>query len=415
VSRFSTPALASLLLALGCAAPGGEVPVAAPEKVGLSSGKLRKIDAVIAEMVEKKKIAGEVIIIAKDGQVAFLQAWGKMDLEAGKPMRTDTIFRIYSMTKAIVTAAALVLFDEGKLGLDDPIGRWIPELKDLQVQAPDGVRMPARPPTVKDLMLHTAGFTYGGAGKPSDKLYGEKKPLEAKDLDDMAERLAAIPLAYDPGKDWIYSVSIDVLGLVVERVSGTKLDRFLEDRIFKPLDMRDTGFSVPPDKLDRFATNYTRTADGLKMGDAPATSKYAKPATFFSGGGGLMSTARDYVRFLLMVEGAGALQGVRILKPGTVRLMTTDQLPREAFPIYFGKQVRHGTGFGLGFSVRTKDTEWDPAGREGEYGWGGAASTHYWVSPKDRLVVVTLEQVMPYSFDTEFAVKGLIYDSIVRP
>jgi CubicO group peptidase (beta-lactamase class C family) len=404
-----------LLAALGCATRGGEVPVAAPEQVGLSSGKLHRIGPVIEEMIEKKKIAGEVLLIAKDGEIAYQKAWGRMDLEAGKPMRTDTIFRIYSMTKAIVTAAALVLFDEGKLGLDDPVGKWIPELKDLPVQAADGVRKPTRPPTVKDLMLHTAGFTYGGAGRPSDKLYGEKKPLEAKDLDDMAERLAAIPLAYDPGKDWIYSVSIDVLGLVIERVSGMKLDRWLEERIFKPLDLKDTGFSVPAEKLDRFAANYNRTPDGLKLGDAPGTSKYGRPATFFSGGGGLVSTARDYMRFLLMVEGAGELQGVRILKPGTVRLMTTDQLPREAFPIYFGKQVRHGTGFGLGFSVRTKDTEWDPSGREGEYGWGGAASTHYWVSPKDRLVVVTLEQTMPYSFDTEFAVKGLIYDAIVRP
>ncbi len=393
-----------LLLALGCAATGG-----------LSAEKLAILDPVIVEMIEKKKIAGEVIIVAKDGEVAYLNAWGKMDLEAGKPMRPDTIFRIYSMTKAIATAAALVLFDEGKLGLDDPIGKWIPELKDLQVQAADGVRKPARTPTVKDLMLHTAGFTYGGAGKPSDKLYGEKKPLEAKDLNDMAARLSSIPLAYEPGKDWIYSVSIDVLGLVVERVSGMKLDRFLEERIFKPLDMKDTGFSVPPEKLDRFAANYNRSGETLKLGDAPATSKYAKPATFFSGGGGLVSTARDYMRFLLMVEGGGEFQGVRILKPGTVRLMTTDQLPQEAFPIYFGKQVRHGTGFGLGFSVRTKNTEWDPAAREGEYGWGGAASTHYWVSPKDRLVVVTLEQTMPYSFDTEFAVKGLIYDAIVKP
>ena len=404
-----------LILALGCAAPGGEVPGAAPELVGLSSEKLRRIDPLIRTMIDQKKIAGEVIVVAKDGQVAYLESWGKMDLEAGKAMRPDTIFRLYSMTKAIVTTAALILYEEGKLGLGDPLGTWVPELGNLQVQAPDGLRKPARPPTVKDLMLHTAGFTYGGAGKPSDKLYSEKKPLESRDLDDMAARLAAIPLAFEPGKDWIYSVSIDVLGLVVERASGMKLDRFLEARILRPLDMKDTGFSVPPEKLDRLAACYTRTADGLKLQDAPATSRYGRPATFLSGGGGLVGTARDYLRFLLMVEGGGELRGVRILKPETVHLMTTDQLPREAFPIYFGPQVRHGTGFGLGFSVRTRDTEWDPAGRVGEYGWGGAASTHYWVSPKDRLVVLTLEQTMPYSFDTEFAVKGLIYDALVRP
>ena len=365
--------------------------------------KLQKLDPVITGLIEKKKIAGEVIIVAKDGQVAFHEAWGKLDLESGKPMPKDAIFRIYSMTKAIVTAAALVLLDEGKLALDDPVSKSIPELKDLKVQSKEGPRPPSRAPTVKDLMLHTAGFTYAMAGKP----------LEAKDLDEMAARLAGATLAFDPGKDWQYSISIDVLGLVVERVSGMKLDRFLQERIFKPLDLKDTGFFVPQEKAERFASNYQKEGEGLKRIDLP--SKYLQPPTFLSGGGGLVSTARDYMRFLLMVEGGGELGGVRILKPETVRLMTTNQLPPEAFPIRFGQQIRHGTGFTLGFSVRTKDTEWDPQARAGEYGWGGAASTHYWVSPKDRLVVVTLEQVMPYSFETEFAVKGLIYEALTRP
>ncbi len=224
-----------------------------------------------------------------------------------------------------------------------------------------------------------------------------------------------MPLAYDPGKDWVYSMSIDVLGLAIERASGMTLDRFLDERIFKPLDMPDTGFSVPAGKADRFAANYQRGEKGLKVIDAPRESKYLKPPGLLSGGGGLVGTARDYLRFLLMIEAGGILDGRRILKPETVRLMTTNQLPKEAFPIYFGKQIRHGTGFGLGFSVRTADTEWDPAARVGEYGWGGAASTHYWVSPKDRLIVVTMEQTMPYTFDLEFAVKGLIYDALPKP
>jgi CubicO group peptidase (beta-lactamase class C family) len=326
-----------------------------------------------------------------------------MNLEADKPMRADAIFRIYSMTKAIATAAALTLVEEGKLGLDDPVGKWVAELKDLKVKTPEGPRDPARPPTVKDLMLHIAGFTYGE----------HAKALESKDLDEMGAKLAKIPLAYDPGKDWQYSISIDVLGLVIERASGTKLDRFLEERIFKPLDMKDTGFWVPSEKLDRFAANYNHSADALKRIDDP--SKYAKPATFFSGGGGLVSTARDYIRFLLMVEGGGTLDAKRLLKEETVRLMTTNQLPKEAFPIRFGKQIRHGTGFGLGFSVRTAETEWDPKARLGEYGWGGAASTHYWTSPKDRVIVVTMEQTMPYSPDVEFAIKGLVYDALSKP
>jgi CubicO group peptidase (beta-lactamase class C family) len=319
------------------------------------------------------------------------------------------------MTKAIVTAGALILVEEGKIALDDPVSKHVPELADVKVLTAEGPRVPARPPTVKDLILHTAGYGYGGGTPALQKVYRDKKPLEAKDLDDMAERLKEVPLAFDPGTDWLYSVSIDVLGLVMQRASKTPLDRFLQERIFGPLDMRDAGFHVPAEKLDRFAANYRREGGDLKLIDAPKESKYAKPASFHSGGGGLVGTARDYLRFLLMVEGGGELHGTRILKPETVKLMTTNQLPPKAFPIYFGKEVRHATGFGLGFSVRTQDSTWDPGAHVGEYGWGGAASTHYWVSPKDRLVVVTLEQTIPYSFDTEFAVKGLIYDALTGP
>jgi CubicO group peptidase (beta-lactamase class C family) len=393
-----------LLVAAGCGPSLPEAP--APEK-------FRKVDAVVQEMIAAKKLAGAVILVARNGQLAYTGTYGKMDLEAGTPMRPDAIFRIYSMTKAIVSAAALVLVDEGRLKLEAPIGDSIPELKGLQVAAADGARAPARPPTVKDLMLHTAGFLYGNADRPGGKLYQEKKPLEASDLDDMAKRLSGIPLAFEPGKDWVYSLSIDVLGLVIERVSGAKLDRFLEDRIFKPLDMKDTGFFVPAEKLDRFAANYQRSGKELKRIDVP--SRYLKSPGLLSGGGGLVSTARDYLRFLLMVEGGGELQGKRVLTAESVRLMTTNQLPKEAFPIYFGKEIRHATGFGLGFSVRTADSPWDPKARAGEYGWGGAASTHYWTSPRDRIVVVTMEQTMPYSFDTEFAVKGLIYDALLNP
>jgi CubicO group peptidase (beta-lactamase class C family) len=401
---FGTTTLA-MLFSVGCAT----------SRPGLSQEKLHRIDAVVEDMIAKNKIAGAIVMVAKDGAVAFTGTYGKMDLEAAKPMRPDAIFRIYSMTKAIVTAAALVLVDEGKLKLDAPIGESISELKELQVYAPEGSRKPSRPPTVKDLMLHTAGFTYGGNDRPVGNDYAQKKPLEANDLDDMAKRLATIPLAFDPGMDWSYSLSVDVLGLVIERVSGMKLDRFLDERIFKPLDLHDTGFFVPAEKVDRFVASYQREEKGLKLIDAPGASKYLKSPGLLSGGGGLTSTARDYMRFLLMIEAGGELDGRRILKPETVRRMTTNQLPKEAFPIYFGKQIRHATGFGLGFSVRTAESEWDPGARVGEYGWGGAASTHYWVGPKDRLVVVTMEQTMPYSFDTEFAVKGLIYDAITGP
>jgi CubicO group peptidase (beta-lactamase class C family) len=409
--RSFKKALAGLLL-LSWAGCGGAGEVREAPVEASTAAKLRRIDAVMEDMISKHKMAGALVLVAKDGSIVFRGVYGKRDAEADKPMRDDTIFRIYSMTKAIVTAGALMLVEEGKLRLEAPVGDVIPELKDLQVYAPEGNRKPARPPTVKDLMLHTAGFTYGNQDRPGGKLYQEMKPMDGADLDEMVKRLSVIPLAFDPGTDWVYSYSIDVLGLVVERVSGMKLDRYLEERIFRPLDMKDTGFFVPPEKADRFAANYQRADGKLKLLDSPRDSKYLKPPGILSGGGGLVSTARDYLRFLLMIEGGGQLQGRRLLKPETIQAMTTDQLPRPAFPIYFGKEIRHGTGFGLGFSVRTADTVWDPQGRVGEFGWGGAASTHYWVSPRDRVVVITMEQVMPYSFDTEFAVKGLIYDAL---
>ena len=402
MKRFAMTTLA-LLLSLGCAA----------QPPALSQEKLHKVDGILEDMIAKKKLAGAIVMVAKDGAVAFTGVYGKMDLEANKPMKEDTIFRIYSMTKAIATAGALILVEEGKLKLDAPVGDVIPELKDLKVATAEGTRPASRQPTIQDLMLHDAGYLYGD-GHHTGKAYREKKPMEAPSLDEMAKRLAEVPLAFDPGSDWNYGISIDVLGLAVQRASGMALDKFLEEKIFKPLDMHDSGFMVPAEKVGRFAANYQRNADGLKRIDDPAKSKYLQPPGLVSGGGGMVSTIRDYMRFLLMVDGGGALGSVRILKPETVALMTTNQLPKEAFPIYFGKEKRHGTGFGLGFCVRTADTEWDPTARLGEYGWGGAASTHYWTSPKDHLIVVTMEQTMPYSFDVEFAVKGPIYNAIEK-
>ena len=335
-----------------------------------------------------------------------------MDREAQKPMQPDTIFRIYSMSKAITTAAALTLYDAGKLGLDDPVAKYIPSFANLKVATTNGLRAPSRAMTVKDLMLHTCGITYGGGPDALKANWNRLKPLESTNLAEMCEKLSQIPLAFDPGTDWVYGAGIDVLGRVIEVVSGENLDVFLAKTIFKPLDMPDTAFTVPPEKLPRFAANYRRSTNGLVVIDAPAQSHYAKPTTFFSGGGGLVGTARDYLRFLAMIEHGGALDGKRILKAKTVALMTSDQLPKEAFPIYFGAEKRAGTGFGLGFSVRTEITSWDPAGHVGEYGWGGAASTHYWASPKDQLIVVTLEQIMPYQWDSEFGLKKIIYDAI---
>jgi CubicO group peptidase (beta-lactamase class C family) len=390
----------------------GEIPVVSAAEAGLSEAKLAEVDRFMERQVADKKIAGGIVIVARDGKIGLFHAYGKMDLETNQPTRPDTIFRIYSMTKAITTAAALNLVDAGKIGVDDPVSKYIPSFADLKVATPSGLRAPKRPVTVRDLMLHTAGLTYGAGPDALKEAYDRLKPLQSKDLKEMADKLAQIPLAFDPGTDWTYSAAIDVLGRVIEVASGETLDVYLKKTIFEPLDMPDTAFNVPPEKLPRFAANYTRSTGGLKVTDVPAKSAYAKEVTFFSGGGGLVSTAMDYLRFLTMIQNGGELGGHRILRPETVALMTTNQLPKEAFPIHFDKEARLGTGFGFGFSVRTENTSWDPSGRLGEYGWGGAASTHYWVSPADKLIVITLEQIMPYQWDTEFGVKKIIYDAI---
>jgi CubicO group peptidase (beta-lactamase class C family) len=390
----------------------GEIPVVSAAEAGLSEAKLAEVDRFMERQVADKKIAGGIVIVARDGKIGLFHAYGQMDLETNQPTRLDTIFRIYSMTKAITTAAALNLVDAGKIGVDDPVSKYIPSFADLKVATPSGLRAPKRPMSVRDLMLHTAGLTYGGPSDALKEAYDRLKPLQSKDLKEMTDKLAQIPLAFDPGTDWTYSAAIDVLGRVIEVASGETLDVYLKKTIFEPLDMPDTAFNVPPEKLPRFAANYTRSTGGLKVTDVPAKSAYAKEVTFFSGGGGLVSTAMDYLRFLTMIQNGGELGGHRILRPETVALMTTNQLPKEAFPIHFDKEVRLGTGFGFGFSVRTENTSWDPSGRLGEYGWGGAASTHYWVSPADKLIVITLEQIMPYQWDTEFGVKKIIYDAI---
>lgn len=422
-TELFAPRLLLLLLAstsLAVADDRRQTNVVVPERVGLSAEKLSAVDTAMQQLIGDSKLPGGVVLVARHGQVAYLKSFGKKDVAGNKPMTTDTIFRIYSMSKAITSAAAMMLVDEGKIGLDDPIAKYIPEFKDAKVYKPSGNVAPTRPPTVRDLLRHTAGLTYGVFGNSAvDQQYRAAGVLSPEStLTEMGATVGALPLEYDPGKGWKYSVASDVLGRVVEVASGKTLAQFFQSRIFEPLGMVDSGFFVPAEKLDRFATNYNRSADVLTPIDVPVSSTYRTPAKLASGGGGLVSTIADYYRFLQMVANGGTYgaQGEkRLLSAQSVELMTTNQLPKEAGWVRFGPQVRQGVGFGLGFSVRAEMSAWDPGGRVGEYGWGGAASTHYWVSPKDDLIVITMEQVMPYSFSTEFAVKKLIYDAIVAP
>ena len=412
---FRTPLWVLVALSLNLTAAARELPSVVPESAGMSSRKLEKVDVAVEDLVRQKRLAGATVMVARHGQVVYFKAFGKMNLESEKPMPLDCIFRIHSMTKAITTAAALTLYDDGEIELDKPVSNYLPEFKGLKVWTDAGNVAPSREPTIRDLMRHTAGLTYGFFGDTAvDKLYREAELLDRNhDLKEMCEKLARLPLLYDPGTKWEYSFASDVLGRVIEVVSGMTFDAFLEDRLFLPLGMKDTAFYVPSDKVNRFAASYQSDGKGTltPSENQPASAYLIKPR-FLSGGGGLVSTSRDYMRFLQMIAHGGRLEGARILKPETVALMTHNQLPDALIPIGFGAEKRRGVAFGLGFAVRIESTDWDPMSHVGEYGWDGLASLHYWSSPKDDLVVVTMEQTLPFSFLLETAVKGIIYDAI---
>jgi len=396
-----------------------ELPTATPEQVGLSAEKLQDARAAMQKLVDEKRIAGGVFAVARRGKVVQFETCGMMDIEAGEPMKRDTIFRFYSMSKPITSIAAMILYEQGKIKLDDPVSKYIPQFKGLKVVAdPDAevIKEVAarREMTVRDLMRHTSGLTYGIFGNTAvDKLYRKSIQLGGgkTTLEDMTKNLGQIPLLYQPGTKWHYSVSTDVLGRIVEVASGQSLDKFFAERIFEPLGMVNTAFYVPRDKIDRFATNYgPNMQGGLRPIDKPETTRYAKIPTFFSGGGGLVSTASDYMRFCLMLLNKGEFDGKRLLKTETVEMMTNDQLPEQAYPI--GSGDRAGVGFGLGFSVRV-ESNGQVSSRIGEYGWGGMASTHFWISPNDEIAVVALTQHIPFSNRAERALKPIIYEAIL--
>jgi CubicO group peptidase (beta-lactamase class C family) len=410
---------ASVLLIAVCFAPAGELPTAKPKDVGLDADKIQKAHDAVQALVDKKEMAGAVVAVARKGKVVMFEAFGESEAGSGKPMKTDAIVRIYSMSKPITTVAAMILVDEGKIGLDDPVSKYLPEFKDRRVHVgkddSDETVEAKREPTIRDLMRHTSGLTYGiFGGTPVDKLYKKAGVFAPGDsLQDTMTKLGKLPLMAQPGTRWNYSVSTDVLGRVVEVVSGKELDEFFADRIFKPLDMRDTAFFVPAEKVDRFSASHGQDKETKKLvaTEKAAGSRYLKKPKMLSGGGGLTGTARDYLRFCQMLLNEGELDGVRILKKETVAEMTKNQLGEEAMKAKNNGNAEVGEGFGLGFGVRVGKDD-DKAGRAvGEYYWGGAASTHFWISPKQELVVVALEQFMPNRPKLAQAIKPLIYQA----
>ena len=380
-----------------------------PENVGLSADRLSFIANHFNRYVDEGKIPGYLVLIARRGKVAYLNRYGLRDVEAGLPVEENTIFRIYSMTKPITSVAVMMLYERGLIQLDDPISEYIPALKQLEVfesgDAENYLTVPAeREMTVRNLLTHTAGFTYGHMhAHPIDEMYRDRKLFgNGMSLADTIGLLSELPLLFSPGTRWSYSVATDVLGYVIEVISGQSLDRFFAEEILVPLGMADTAFSISPDKVDRFAANYEREGAGFRLIDKPGVSTYLKQPKLFSGGGGLVSTAGDYLRFCQMVLHTGALDGVRLLGRKTVELMTSNHLPQNRDLSSMGyiltsESRSAGLGVGLGGAVLLDPAAAHILGSPGEFTWGGAASTAFWVDPMEQMTVIFLTQLMPSS------------------
>jgi len=397
---------------------GGNGHVAKPESVGLSSKRLERVDRVMKERyVDTGLLNGIQTQVVRRGELVHNGMAGHMDIERNKPWREDAIVRIYSMTKPITSVALMMLAEEGKIGLDDMVATHIPSWKSLRVYAsgiPSLVENTAgqfittpceRPMKVVDLVTHTSGLTYGFMTRTAvDAEYRRKKVGDFRTpggLDAFVDQLSKIPLDFSPGTEWNYSVSIDVMGYLVQKLSGQTFGEFLRTRLFEPLGMKDTSFSVPASKLDRFASCYMpKQGGGLKLQDDAGKSTYAEPPKLESGGGGLVSTAHDYTRFCRMMLGGGSLDGVQILSPKTVQMFGLNLLPDNKLlsdmssNATFSEAGYNGIGFSIGCGVTINPALTRIPGTPGEFFWGGAASTAFWIDPKEELAVVFMTQVM---------------------
>ncbi len=390
-----------------------------PEEVGLSGARLYKIDHLTQRYIDEGKIPGCITLVARRGEVAHFSTQGLMDIEADKPVQDDTIYRIYSMSKPITSCALMMLYEDGYFQLDDPVAKYIPGFADLTVHG--GNTAVGKQMTIQHLLTHTSGLTYGFLNDhPVDHMYNESGVETASDLDEMIEKLCDMPLVNVPGSKWRYSVATDVCGYLVQKLSDIPFDDFLKEQIFEPLDMEDTGFYVPEDESHRFAANYQRTADdGMQLIDSPETSPYLKRRSMHSGGGGLVSTAADYLKFSSMLLGGGQYDGTRILGVKTLELMTANHLPNNGDLASMGQETFaetpfNGIGFGLGFSVMLDPVEARILGSAGEFAWGGAASTYFWVDPEEDMTVIFLTQLMPSSsYQIRRELRIAAYQSII--
>jgi len=373
-----------------------------PESVGLSSARLKRVDQVMQKYVDQGKLPGVLSLVARRGQVAHLSKAGWMNVEAQKPIEFDTLFRIYSMTKPLTSVAVMMLFEEGRLFLGDPVSKYIPDFEDVKVfvrKTETGVELAnlQRPITIHHLLTHTGGLSYGFDENDYVDRQIQKRVWRRHNedhditLEEFVHRIATCPLRTQPGTEFYYSLSIDVLGYLVQVVSGQPFDAFLQERILGPLGMVDTAFDVPESKLDRFAVNYQpdKEKKGLAVLDAPETSRYAKPTRCPAGGMGLISTLGDYYRFAQMLYNKGELDGQRLLGRKTVELMTRNHLRDGVY-----RDGNPALGFGLGFGIILDAERTQMLDSAGAYGWGGAATTRFRIDPQEELVHIEMTQLM---------------------
>jgi CubicO group peptidase (beta-lactamase class C family) len=402
-------------------AQGQSLPTGDPEQLGFSRDRLGRLTQTLDEYVAGRKLAGGVVLVARHGRVAYLHPFGMRDVEAGSAMQADAIFRIASQTKALVSAGIMMLMEDGALLLTDPVGKYIPEFSKTKVAvAREGggydVVDARRPITIRDLLTHTAGIHYGLSGIAREEwvragIVGWYFADRNEPMDSIVVRIAALPFETQPGERFVYGYATDILGVVIERISGMSLDEFLRARILGPLRMNDTHFFLPPEKRDRLTVVYSSKEDGTIV-RAPAGAGMAAqgnyvtgPRKAFGGGAGLLSTARDYARFLQMLLNGGELDGVRLLSPASVKLMTADHVAN-----YLGPD----RGFGLGFETIEDLGAYGQPGSEGAFGWGGAYHSSYWVDPAEGLVVVYLTQLAPARGIDDFGkLRALVYSSMV--
>ena len=409
-----------LLSLLATRLQAAEISIVKPETVGFSSDRLGKVTEFVDREIADGNLVGTVTLVARHGQVVHFEAAGRYGLEDDRPMDTDALFRIFSMTKPITTVAAMILYEEGAFHLGDPVAKYIPELANMQLLI-DGEPVPPQSQmTIEQLMTHTAGLTNGWhIEHPVERAYRDAALRQSPDLNAFIDKLATLPLRFEPGTRYHYSLATDVLGALVERLSGQTLEQFFQTRIFDPLEMHDTFFNVPNDKTPRMAGGHLWNAEQQAMGPLPA-GLLPPPSgvTRFSGGAGLISTAQDYWRFCEMLRQGGSLNGARILGPKTVQAMTMARLTPEVrdngATEYPASHLYPGQSYGLGAGVITDPAQAGVISSKGEYSWGGIANTKFWIDPEEDLIVVFMTQVLgtPHSDRHRFDLKVATYQAL---